>query len=163
MIFPSRMPPALAMPKHSTVPKFRTTTTKELAATASVPRWPIITEYMENATLQDTSLPRAGRESLTKSEKRSLFFINRYRKSSLMSLLKKDTAKHAASSISLEREVAIATPAAPSSGAPNSPKINTAFSIIFAEKASAFSKVLIITLPMLRRTARYTSVIPQHR
>ena len=63
----------LAMPKQRIVPKFRTTMTKELAATASVPRCPIITEYMEKATLQEISFPRAGRESFTKSENRALF------------------------------------------------------------------------------------------
>ena len=41
--------------------------TSELAATASVPRCPRITEYMENATLQDTSFPSAGRDRRMKS------------------------------------------------------------------------------------------------
>ena len=64
---PSRMPPALAVPKQRTVPKFRTTTTRELAATASEPICPRMTEYMEKATLHARSLRRAGRESLIKS------------------------------------------------------------------------------------------------
>ena len=68
MILPNKMPPALAMPKQRMVPKFRTTITKELAATTSVPRCPKITEYMENATLQLISFPRAGKDSFTKSE-----------------------------------------------------------------------------------------------
>ena len=123
----------------------------------------MITEYMENATLQEISFPRAGSDNLTKSENSTLFFTNKYRKSSLMSLLRKDTAKHAASSISLDREVAMATPVAPSLGAPRRLNINTAFKIIFIEKASIFMAVLIMTRPMLRRTARYTSVMPQHR
>ena len=57
----------LAMAKQNTVPILRTTTTSELAATASVPRCPRITEYMENATLQDTSFPSAGRDRRMKS------------------------------------------------------------------------------------------------
>ena len=80
-----------------------------------------------------------------------------------MSLLRKETTKHAASSMSLDREVAMATPVAPSLGAPKRPKINTALRMIFSENASTFIMVLIITRPMLRRTARYTSVMPQHR
>jgi hypothetical protein len=43
---------------------------------------------------------------------------------------------------------------APSFGAPNRPKMNTAFSKIFSENASIFIAVLITTLPILRRTAR---------
>lgn len=57
----------------------------------------------------------------------------------------------------------VATPVAPSFGAPKIPKINTAFNRMFSEKASTFNAVLITTLPMLRRIARYTSIIPQHR
>ncbi|GFH93454.1 hypothetical protein IMSAGC002_04731 [Lachnospiraceae bacterium] len=154
IIFPSRIPPALAIPKQSMVPKFLTTITNELAATASVPRCPIITEYMENATLQDISFPKAGKESLTKSAKSILFFTNRYLKSSLISLLKQDTTKHASNCTSLDADVAIATPIAPSFGAPNSPKMNTAFKNIFKEKANTFIAVLITTLPTLLKTAR---------
>ena len=67
--FPSRIPPALATPKHSTVPIFLTTTTSEFAATASLPRWPRITEYIENSTPQERSFPSAGSDSFTKSGK----------------------------------------------------------------------------------------------
>ena len=77
IFWPSKMPPALAMPKHRIVPKLRTTTTKELAATASVPMWSMITEYMAKPTPQTTSLPSAGRESRIKSENSGLFRMNR--------------------------------------------------------------------------------------
>ena len=53
-----------------------------------------------------------------------------------------------------EAAVAIATPVAPSFGAPNSPKINTAFSKTFSEKASIFRTIEVITLPILRRMDR---------
>ena len=71
-----------------------------------------------------------------------------------MSLLAADTAKQAASSIRREAEVAMATPMAPSFGAPKRPKMNTAFRTMFREKASTFRTVLTVTLPMLRSTAR---------
>ena len=38
----------------------------------------MMTEYMEKATLQLTSLPKAGRDSRTKSENSSLFRTNMY-------------------------------------------------------------------------------------
>ena len=50
---------------------------EELAATASVPRWPMITEYMEKATLQLMSFPSAGRDRRTKSENSSLLRAKR--------------------------------------------------------------------------------------
>ena len=56
--------------------------------------------------------------------------------------------------IHLDREVAMATPAAPSLGAPSRPKINMAFTNTFSENASTFKAVLITTLPVLRRMAR---------
>ncbi len=59
--------------------------------------------------------------------------------------------------------VAIATPVAPSFGMPNSPKIKVAFRIIFSTNANIFNTILMVTLPTLRRMARYTSVMPQHR
>ena len=67
MAFPRRIAPALARPKQMTVPRFLATITTALAATMSLPRWPMITEYMEKASPQDTSLPKAGREYLIKS------------------------------------------------------------------------------------------------
>ena len=54
------MVPALAIAKQNTEPMLRTTVTRELAATASVPKCPRITEYMEKATLHETSFPSAG-------------------------------------------------------------------------------------------------------
>ena len=74
--FPRRIVPALAIAKQKTEPILRTTVTSELAATASVPRCPRITEYMENATLQETSFPRAGSDSRTKSPNSTLLRIN---------------------------------------------------------------------------------------
>ena len=71
-----------------------------------------------------------------------------------MSLLTADTTKHAASSARREAEVAMATPMAPIFGAPRRPNMNTAFSMMFREKASTFMMVLMVTLPMLRSTAR---------
>lgn len=62
IVLPSRIAPALAMPNQTTVPKFLATMTTALAATISLPRWPMITEYIEKASPQDTSLPKAGRE-----------------------------------------------------------------------------------------------------
>ena len=62
MDLPRRMAPALARPKHTTVPRFLATITTALAATMSLPRCPMITEYMEKATPQETSFPKAGRE-----------------------------------------------------------------------------------------------------
>ena len=62
MDFPKRIAPALAIPKQTTVPRFLATTTTAFAATISLPRCPMMTEYMENATPQETSLPKAGRE-----------------------------------------------------------------------------------------------------
>ena len=66
-MLPSRILPALATEKQNTVPMLRTTETMEFAATASVPKCPKITEYMENATLHDTSFPKAGNDILIKS------------------------------------------------------------------------------------------------
>lgn len=62
MDFPSRIAPAFAMPKQATVSRFLATTTTALAATISLPRCPMMTEYMENATPHTTSVPKAGRE-----------------------------------------------------------------------------------------------------
>ena len=76
MICPSKMVPALAMAKQNTEPMFRTTATRELAATASVPRCPKITEYMEKATLQDRSFPSAGSDSRIKSFSSTLLLRN---------------------------------------------------------------------------------------
>ena len=73
MDFPRRIAPALAIPKQATVPKFRATTTTALAATISLPRCPIMTEYIENASPQETSLPKAGREYFIKSANKTLF------------------------------------------------------------------------------------------
>ena len=154
MMFPRRMPPALAMPKQRMVPKLRTTTTKELAATASVPRWPMITEYMEKATLQLMSFPSAGRDRRTKSENSSLLRAKMYRRFRCTSLLRTDTTMQAASSTSRDRLVARATPMAPSLGAPKRPKIHTALRMMFREKASTFITVLMTTRLMLRSTAR---------
>ena len=151
------------MAKQNTVPILRTTTTSELAATASVPRCPRITEYMENATLQDTSLQSAGRDRRMKSCVRTLLWTNRYFGCSFTFLLKEDTMTHATSSTSRDRAVAMATPVAPSFGMPNSPKINVAFRMTFNTKASIFNAILTVTRPTLRRMARYTSVMPQHR
>ena len=50
--------------------------------------------------------------------------------------------------------VAMATPVAPNFGAPNRPKINTAFRKIFREKAITFKTMDTVTRPMLRRIAR---------
>ena len=72
MAFPSRMAPALAIPKQTTVPRFLATTATALAATMSLPRCPMITEYMENPTPQETSFPKAGREYFIKSWNRTL-------------------------------------------------------------------------------------------
>ena len=69
-------------------------------------------------------------------------------------MLKAETIKQAISSIILESAVAIATPVAPSLGAPNNPKIKVAFKRIFSPKASIFIAMLVVTRPMLRRTAR---------
>ena len=60
----------------------------------------------------------------------------------------------AISSISREKAVAMATPAAPSFGSPNKPKIKTAFKITFKTKASIFNAILMVTRPILRRIAR---------
>ena len=43
------------------------------------------------------------------------------------------------------------------------PKINVAFRMTFNTKASIFNAILTVTRPTLRRMARYTSVMPQHR
>ena len=152
--FPRRIVPALAIAKQNTEPILRTTVTRELAATASVPRCPRITEYMEKATLQEMSFPRAGSDSRTKSPNSTLLRINIKVRFNLTSLLRKETITHAASSISLETAVAMATPVDPSFGAPKSPKIKVAFRIIFSIKASIFNAILIVTRPMLRKIAR---------
>ena len=70
------MVPALAIAKQNTEPMLRTTVTRELAATASVPKCPRITEYMENATLHETSFPSAGSDNLIKSFNKTLLWIN---------------------------------------------------------------------------------------
>ena len=62
--------------KQKTDPMFRTTVTSEFAATASVPRCPRITEYMEKATLQERSFPSAGSDNLIKSFNKTLLWIN---------------------------------------------------------------------------------------
>ena len=154
MICPRRMVPALAMAKQNTEPMFRTTVTRELAATASVPRCPRITEYMEKATLQDRSFPSAGSDKRIKSWNNTLLRRNIYARFSFTFLLKEDTTTQPISWISLDAAVAIATPVAPSFGAPNRPKIKTAFRNIFRINASIFSAILMVTLPILRRTAR---------
>ena len=161
--FPSRIPPALATPKHSTVPMFLTTTTSEFAATASLPRWPRITEYIENATPQERSFPSAGSDSFTKSENSSLLRINMYRRSSLISLLVIDTITQPINSMTRDIAVAIATPVAPSFGNPKRPKMKHALNNTFSANAIIFIAMLIVTRPRLRSTARYTSVMPQHR
>ena len=53
-----------------------------------------------------------------------------------------------------DRAVAMATPVAPRRGAPNRPKINTAFRKIFSVNAITFSIMGAVTLPTLLRTAR---------
>ena len=152
--FPRRIVPALAMAKQKTEPILRTTVTSELAATASVPRCPRITEYMENATLHETSFPSAGSDNLMKSRNNTLLRINIYVRFSFTFLLREDTITQAINSMNLEEAVAIATPVAPSFGAPNSPKIKVAFRIMFRTKASIFKAILIVTRPTLRRIAR---------
>ena len=57
--------------------------------------------------------------------------------------------------------VAMATPITPSFGAPNNPKINTAFSATLQIRAIASSTVLVDTFPMHRRTDIYTAEIAQ--
>ena len=147
------MPPALARPKQRIVPKLRTTAAREFAATASVPRCPIITEYMEKARPHTTSLPMAGSESFIKSVKSSLLRINMVLKRSLICSDLAETTKHRASSTSLEIEVARAPPITPSFGAPSQPKMNTAFSITFSTTAMELSTVPMVTLPTLRSMA----------
>ena len=155
MICPSRIPPPLATEKHSTVPKVRTSEVKELAATMSVPRnWPMITEYIEKARPQETSFRVAGIAIFRKSRKSSLLRINIYESFSLTSLLRAETTSASTSSTPREIEVARATPAAPSFGAPKRPKMNTAFSRMFRVKATVFSAVLIPTRPTERSAAR---------
>ena len=109
---------------------------------------------MEKATLQEMSFPRAGSDSRTKSPNSTLLRINIKVRFNLTSLLRKETITHATSSISLEAAVAMATPVAPSFGAPKSPKIKVAFRIIFNIKASIFNAILIVTRPILRKIAR---------
>ena len=48
----------------------------------------------------------------------------------------------------------MATPTTPNLGAPNNPKMNTAFKMMFNTNASALRAVLTATCPMLRSTAR---------
>ena len=126
----------------------------EYAATTSDPRCPIITEYIEKATPQVTSLIRAGIQSLTKSLDKTLFRTNIFRKSSFTSLLLAETIRQTRSSINLEIAVAKPTPIAPSFGVPNKPKIKTAFKTIFKIIANVLSAVQIATLPTLRSTDR---------
>ena len=73
---------------------------------------------------------------------------------SFTSLLRAETTSARISSTTREMDVASATPAAPSLGAPNRPKINTAFSRMFSVKATVFSAVLIATRPTDRSVAR---------
>ena len=152
--FPSRIPPALATPKHSTVPIFLTTTTSEFAATASLPRWPRITEYIENATPQERSFPSAGSDSFTKSENSILLRMNMYHRSSLISLLMIDTITQPINSMTRDIAVAIATPVAPSFGNPKRPKMKHALKNTFSANAIIFIAMLIVTRPRLRSTAR---------
>ena len=56
-----------------------------------------------------------------------------------------DTRKQPISSTIREIAVAMATPVAPSFGAPNRPKIKTAFSRMFSEKATIFSTMEMVT------------------
>ena len=149
IFWPSSMPPALARPKQRMVPKLRTTVAREFAATASVPKCPIITEYMEKAKPQTTSLPMAGRASFTKSPKSSLFLIKMALKRSLICSDRAETTKHSASSTSRDMEVARATPMTPSFGAPSQPKMNTALSTTFSPTAMELSTVPMATRPTL--------------
>ena len=118
---------------------------------------------MAKPTPQLTSLPSAGRDRRIKSFRRDLLRTNINLGFSRTSLLKKEIIKHPSNSTSLEDAVAMATPAAPSLGAPNSPKIKTALRMIFNTKARRFRIIQTVTRPMLRRIDRYTSVILQHR
>ena len=86
-----------------------------------------------------------------------------YARLSFTSLLKAETTTHAASSADRDTAVAIATPVAPICGTPNNPKINTAFSSTFRVNANIFKTIHTVTLPTLRSTAIYISVMLQHR
>ena len=136
------------------MPKPRTTVTSELAATTSEPICPMITEYMENARPQITSLPIAGRDRRTKSCISSLFFLSMYRKFSLISFWKAETTKQPINSMTRESMVASATPATPIFGAPKRPKMNTALRMIFSANAMILRNMLTRTRPMLRSTDR---------
>ena len=76
----------------------------------------------------------------------------RFNFKSLLSAM--DTKIQPSSSTIREMAVAIATPVAPSFGAPNKPKINTAFNRMLSEKARMFNTMETVTLPMLRSIAR---------
>ena len=154
MDFPRRIAPALAIPKQATVPKFRATTTTALAATISLPRCPIMTEYIENASPQETSLPKAGREYFIKSANKTLF------RSKMAAGRNRITLKWRASSIQIPNSmplamvVARATPAIPILGAPKRPKINTALRKMFKSRADALAAVAKITRSMVRMVHR---------
>ena len=114
----------------------------------------MMTEYMEKARPQDTSFRVAGKAIRRKSRNSTLLRMNICDSFSLTFLLRAETISARISSATREIDVASATPAAPSFGAPNSPNINTAFRRIFSVKAVPFSAVLIPTRPMDRSVAR---------
>ena len=114
----------------------------------------MITEYMEKARPQLTSLTSAGRAIFRKSRKSGLLRRNRQRGRSLTSLLRAETSRLSSSSTARLMEVASATPFAPMRGAPKRPKMKTALSRMLSEKATVLSAVAIATRPTLRSTAR---------
>lgn len=72
-----------------------------------------------------------------------------------------DTITQSINSNIREIVVARATPMIPSFGAPKIPKMNTPFNTTFVISVALLITVLMVTLPILRRVARYTSAIAQ--
>ena len=74
---PSMMAAAAATPKPTTCASWRTTWATELAATAVLPRWPMITEFIELPRPHISSFIVTGMENLRKSWKSKWSRTNR--------------------------------------------------------------------------------------
>ena len=85
IVLPNTIAPPYAMPKARTEHSWRRTFTTEFAATMSSPRCPKITEYIEKAEPQTSSLPKAGRENFIKSKVSTLLNFKTFESENFMS------------------------------------------------------------------------------
>ena len=75
---PTRIPLALPIPVLMQITRFFTTVTMELAAVASVPRWPMMTEYTVTPPPQAISFKKMGKLYFQNSRSRAKSIRNSF-------------------------------------------------------------------------------------